>query len=85
MTNMISKLFFKILSLKIPAGFVTHHGKIWSHSVPVNPEGQEHEKRPLIMKQLAAFLQGLEAQSTFSPHTLPAYCSGHKHLKVSRS
>lgn len=64
MTNMISKLFFKILSLKIPAGFVTHHGEIWSHSVPVNPEGQEHEKRPLIMKQLAAFLQGLEAQST---------------------
>lgn len=64
MTNMISKLFFKILSLKIPAGFVTHHGKIWSHSVPVNPEGQEHEKRSLIMKQLAAFLQGLEAQST---------------------
>lgn len=63
-TNMISKFFFNIPSLKIPTCFVTHHGNIWSHSVPVNPEGQTHEKKPLIIRQVASFLQGLEAQST---------------------
>lgn len=63
-TTMISKFFFNIPSLKIPTCFVTHHGNIWSHSVPVNPEGQTHEKKPLIIRQVASFLQGLEAQST---------------------